>query len=99
MKTKLDAIHSNMIQRCTNPNHPFYSRYGGRGISVCPEWRNRKTFKEWALQNGYSENLTLDRVDNDRGYFPKIADGCQSKKTAITDARPIRLLRLTNAIP
>ena len=54
MKTRLDVIHSNMIQRCTNPKHPFYARYGGRGISVCLEWKKRKAFKEWALQSGYS---------------------------------------------
>lgn len=71
MKTRLDVIHSNMIQRCTNPKHPFYARYGGRGISVCLEWKKRKAFKEWALQSGYSETLTLDRVDNDRGYSPE----------------------------
>lgn len=73
MRTRLDVIHSNMIQRCTNPNHPFYERYGGRNITVCAEWKNRKAFKEWATKNGYSESLTLDRIDNDRGYSP---DNC-----------------------
>lgn len=37
-RTRLDVVHSNMIQRCANPNNPFYSRYGGRSIKVCDEW-------------------------------------------------------------
>ncbi len=71
MRTRLDVIHSNMIQRCTNPNSPFYYRYGGRGIEVCEEWRTRKGFKNWALENGYKDDLTLDRIDNDKGYYPE----------------------------
>lgn len=72
MRTRLDSIHSNMIQRCTNPNHPFFGRYGGRGITVCEAWReSRRTFKEWALTHGYAPNLTIDRIDNDQGYSPE----------------------------
>lgn len=74
MRTRLDIIHSNMIQRCSNPNNSFFYRYGGRGITVCPEWRNRKVFKEWAVKNGYAEFLTLDRINNDWGYSP---DNCR----------------------
>lgn len=71
MRTRLDVIHSNMIQRCTNPKNAAYPRYGGRGIKVCPEWKKRKSFIEWALKAGYSDTLTLDRIDNDRGYYPE----------------------------
>lgn len=74
MRTRLDVIHSNMIQRCSNPNHPYYGRYGGRGITVCPEWKSRKEFRSWALKNGYDETLTLDRINNDKGYSP---DNCR----------------------
>lgn len=71
MRTRLDVIHSNMIQRCYNPLSPFYHRYGGRGITVCDEWRNkRKNFKDWAMRNGYKDGLTLDRINNDGGYTP-----------------------------
>lgn len=71
MRDRLDIIHSNMIQRCTNPKSTYYSRYGGRGITVCPEWRNGKSFKQWAVTNGYRDGLTLDRIDNDKGYSPE----------------------------
>jgi hypothetical protein len=58
-----------MIQRCTNPNAKNYERYGGRGIGVCDEWQTDfKSFYDWAIQHGYSKELTLDRKNNTRGY-------------------------------
>jgi hypothetical protein len=71
MRDRLDIIHSNIIQRCTNPRNPAYERYGGRGITVCEEWRKIRAFKEWAHTHGYEPNLTIDRIDNDKGYCPK----------------------------
>lgn len=62
---------SDMIQRCTNKNNERYKDYGGRGITVCDEWRDFSTFKAWAEENGYSKSLQLDRIDNDRGYSPE----------------------------
>lgn len=67
-------IWANMLDRCNNPNSPRYQDYGGRGITVCDEWidENGSTnFINWALSNGYSNNLTLDRIDNDKGYSPQ----------------------------
>ena len=64
-------IWSNMKSRCTNPKSTYYLRYGGRGITVCEEWMNDfETFCEWAIENGYQEHLTLDRIDNDGNYEP-----------------------------
>lgn len=74
MRDRLDIIHFNMIQRCTNPNSTYFPRYGGRGITVCHEWRTRNNFKEWALSHGYRNDLTVDRIDNDKGYSP---DNCR----------------------
>ena len=59
-----------MRARCNNPNHSRYKDYGGRGIRICAEWNRFDAFREWALINGYREDLTLDRMDNDKGYEP-----------------------------
>lgn len=61
-----------MINRCYNKNHTYYYNYGGRGITVCEEWRNSyNCFCKWANDNGYKEGLTLDRIDNNKGYSPE----------------------------
>lgn len=59
-----------MKKRCQNPNNADYPHYGGRGIRVCDEWKDYSVFKEWALSNGYSDDLTLDRIDVDGNYEP-----------------------------
>ena len=69
-KTRLYKIWSRMIWRCEKPSYFQYSNYGGRGITVCKEWHNFNAFKEWAIENGYSDNLTIDRIDNNKGYAP-----------------------------
>lgn len=61
-----------MRARCNNPNHSEYFRYGGRGIKVCKEWEESfMSFYEWATNNGYEEGLTIDRIDNNKGYSPE----------------------------
>jgi hypothetical protein len=71
-----------MKKRCCNPNNPQFKYYGGRGITICKEWLNPSkahhknategwlTFEAWAINNGYTDELTLDRIDNDKGYSP-----------------------------
>ena len=71
INTRLYRIWANMKTRCTNKNSPDYIRYGARGIVVCKEWLNFLHFKEWAVANGYSDELTLDRIDNNKGYCPE----------------------------
>ena len=74
-KTRLYRIWAQMIQRTTNKNKPDFYYYGGREIAVCKEWRESfEVFEKWAKENGYAENLTIDRKDNDKGYQP---DNCR----------------------
>jgi len=72
---RLYSIWGKMNSRCYGVNHLAYKYYGGRGISVCNEWKTSySTFKFWAMRNGYQDNLTIDRVDNDGNYEP---NNCQ----------------------
>jgi hypothetical protein len=69
--TRICKIWYGMLDRCQNEKHKFYFRYGGRGIKVCDEWRlDVATFYNWAIQNGYSDSLTLDRIDVNGNYEP-----------------------------
>lgn len=69
--TRLYRIWANMKTRCYNINSPNYERYGGRGIVVCFEWRNSfELFYQWAITNGYSDDLTIDRIDVNGDYSP-----------------------------
>ena len=84
--TKLSTILSSMKSRCYNPNNKDYKRYGARGITICDEWMKSEkvdlkghshnvtkgfvAFRKWALSNGYKDGLTIDRIDNNKGYSP-----------------------------
>lgn len=68
---RLYSIWCTMKTRCYNQNSTKYHMYGARGISVCPEWKHDFiTFRDWALNNGYADNLTINRIDNDGNYEP-----------------------------
>lgn len=86
------AIYSrwcSMKDRCCNPNNPSYHNYGGRGITICDEWvKDFEAFRTWAYENGYRPNLTLERIDNNKGYSP---DNCRF----ISNARQQRNRRKT----
>lgn len=70
-RTRLYSIWCGMKQRCYSKNHKAYSRYGGKGITICQEWlHDFSAFQEWAYSNGYREYLTIDRIDNSKGYSP-----------------------------
>lgn len=70
--TKLYTKWSGIVQRCTNPNAIHYDMYGGHGITICDEWRNDfYSFYSWSIENGYKDGLTIDRIDNNKGYYPE----------------------------
>src|SRR3990167_999294 len=69
-KTRLYALWSSMNNRCSIPSDTNYIRYGAKGIKVCNEWHTYLPFRNWALKNGYTNNLTLDRIENSKGYYP-----------------------------
>lgn len=67
----LYTMWRNILSRCTNPKDIAYRYYGGRGITVCPEWlSNPQLFIDWALANGYQRGLQIDRRENDGNYEP-----------------------------
>ena len=72
--TKLCYTYFNMKSRCYNPNNTAYKHYGGRGIKICDEWLDKENgflnFYNWAMQNDYKEDLTLDRIDVNGNYEP-----------------------------
>lgn len=72
---RLYRIWYNMQTRCYNKKHERFPCYGGKGIKVCDIWLNSyEAFKKWALNNGYTDELTIDRIDSDKDYCP---DNCR----------------------
>lgn len=70
-RTVLYKVWGDMKNRCNDVNNIAYHRYGGRGITICDDWYNFKSFRDWALDNGYEPGLTLDRIDNNGDYCPE----------------------------
>ncbi len=84
--TRLYRIWKGIQTRCYNPNHHSYKHYGGEGKGVCDEWRDFAPFYEWSMSNGYEDKLSIDRIDNSKGYAP---DNCRwvSNKTQQNNTR------------
>lgn len=71
IKPRLARIREGMLSRCYNENSRYYCNYGGRGIGVCEQWKKSlKSFTEWAHANGYLDDLSIDRLNNDCDYEP-----------------------------
>ncbi|MBT9156864.1 MAG: hypothetical protein DDT37_01855 [Firmicutes bacterium] len=67
--TRLYEIWENMNARCSRSNHTLFKYYGGRGVTVCSEWKNSfVAFRDWALTSGYNDSLTIERVNNEGNY-------------------------------
>ena len=68
---RIGKIFNGICHRCYNPKNKSYRWYGDKGIKVCDEWlQNPKSFEDWALNNGYKNNLTIDRIDSNKDYCP-----------------------------
>lgn len=80
--TRLHRIWCAMKQRCFDKTAQKYARYGGRGITVCKEWLSFCVFEKWARQNGYTDNLSIDRINNDGNYSPQNCRWSTSKEQA-----------------
>jgi hypothetical protein len=79
--TRLYNIWCSMKARCNVPNSSAYKDYGGRGITICREWQNDfQAFYDWAIANGYAENLSIDRIDADGNYEPSNCRWTSMKK-------------------
>jgi hypothetical protein len=93
-KSRPYTIWSGMLNRCTNEKQGSYKNYGGRGIKVCEDWLIFENFWNWAKTSGYSEDLTLDRLDNDKDYCP---ENCQwaTKTQQIINRRTTDHLMIT----
>lgn len=69
---RINKIFQGMYERCYNKKHKKYEYYGKKGIIICKEWlEDKNTFFKWAYMNGYNDNLTIDRIDNNKGYCPE----------------------------
>jgi len=89
-----------MKARCLNPASPKYARYGGRGITVCDEWKDITGFYAWAIEAGWKQGLSIDRIDTDGNYCPEncrwitMSENSRKKRTTkltMQDATSIRL--------
>lgn len=70
-KTRLYRIWHGIKTRCNNPGHSDYKSYGAKGIRICDEWKDFVKFKEWSLQNGYQDTLSIDRINVNGNYCPE----------------------------
>lgn len=81
-KERLYETWKNMRRRCFDPKNNRWSHYGGRGITICSEWNDYGSFRKWAMDHGYTDDLTIDRKDVDGNYCPENCRWADSKTQA-----------------
>lgn len=90
-RTRLYNTWQHMIARCTNPKNNRYSTYGARGIGVFTDWLVFERFRDWALTSGYTDTLTIERIDCNKGYTPSNCTWVEPSKQSANRRCVIRL--------
>jgi hypothetical protein len=85
--TRIHREWNGMKNRATNKSAKNADAYVNRGITICEEWKDYYNFKKWALKNGYSDELQIDRIDNDKGYYPENCRWVDSKTNSRVGGR------------
>lgn len=90
--TKLYKIYHGMRSRCYNPKNKDYQHYGAKGVIIAPAWSTFQEFQKWAVENGYRDGLSIDRIDVDGNYSP---DNCRWVEMREQHDNTTRTIRLT----
>lgn len=91
-RKRLKSIYNGMRLRCYNENNVNYKYYGGKGVTICDEWLlSFENFFDWAINNGYNENLTIDRIDSEKEYSPDNCEWSTKKEQAYNRSMSVKL--------
>ena len=91
-RKRLRSIYNGMRLRCYNENSINYKYYGGKGVTICDEWLlSFENFFDWAINNGYNENLTIDRIDSEKEYSPDNCKWSTKKEQAYNRSMSVKL--------